>query len=326
MFLLSPPSFFANSTRRTLESRYVPAPIHRLFRRISRPWPLRRRHVAKIEADADHAQHQAELNLRIIAALGLECRGLRILEIGPGHHFGPALLLASQGAHVTLADRFLASWDDPYHPAFHRALRAGWNGPAAALDSVIARGSYDGWLTLLAEPAEHLVSLTASSVDLVLSYSVLEHVFDLPAVCAELARITPTGGFNCHHVDFRWHRFGWRQPLEFLVHSEDRFRRDFAAEHGECGNRWRPSEVAALFQSAGFEVVRIVPDLFTAPTELARVLPRLRRSASPYRNWPEEDLRTLSAYFQLKRTDDPSVREHGAAQLEIHRKLKAVCV
>src|ERR1044071_9286504 len=130
MFLLSPPSFFANSTRRTLESRYVPAPIHRLFRRISRPWPLRRRHVAKIEADADHAQHQAELNLRIIAVLGLECRGLRILEIGPGHHFGPALLLASQGAHVTLADRFLASWDDPYHPAFYRALRAGWNGPA----------------------------------------------------------------------------------------------------------------------------------------------------------------------------------------------------
>jgi len=96
--------------------------------------------------------------------------------------------------------------------------------------------------------------------------------------------------------------------------------------HGECGNRRRPSEVAALFRSAGFEVVRIVPGLFTEPAELARVLPRLRRSASPYRNWPEEDLRTLCAYFQLKRTDDPAVREHGAAELVMQRKLKAVCV
>ena len=141
-----------------------------------------------------------------------------------------------------------------------------------------------------------------------------------------MARITRIGAFNCHHVDFRWHRVGWPQPLEFLVHSEDRFGRDFAAEHGECGNRWRPSEVAALFRSAGFEVVRIVPDLFTEPAELARVLPRLRRSASPYRNWPEEDLRTLCAYFQLKRTDDPAVREHGDAELAMQRKLKAVCV
>src|SRR5207253_2800955 len=106
------------------------------------------------------------------------------------HHFGPALLLAGQGARITVADRFLASWDDPYHPAFYRALRAGWNGPAAALDRVIMSGSYDGWLTLLAEPAEHLASLADSSIDLVLSHSVLEHVFDLPAVCGELARIT----------------------------------------------------------------------------------------------------------------------------------------
>ena len=40
--------------------------------------------IANIEGDVERARRQAELYLGIIAALGLNCRGLRILEIGPG--------------------------------------------------------------------------------------------------------------------------------------------------------------------------------------------------------------------------------------------------
>lgn len=241
--------------------RFIPAPVQRsLFRILGRlPHNLAPRDVSLIDRDVERALRRTELFLQIILSLGLGDRGLRILEVGPGHNFGAQLLLASQGSHVTLIDRFLAPWDDRYHPALYRALRSRWTGPAEALDRVIASASYDGALTLLAEPAEHLTSVADGTIDLVLSCSALEHVFDLPAVCRELARITRIGAFNVHQIDFRWHRSGWAHPLEFLLHSERRFRRDFAAEHGECGNRWRPSEVTALFHSAGFEVVRAGP-------------------------------------------------------------------
>ena len=109
---------------------------------------------------------------------------------------------------------------------------------------------------------------------------------------------------------------------DFLLHSERRFRRDFAADHGECGNRWRPSEMAALFRSAGFEVCRIAPLAWAEPEELRRVIPRLRRSRSPYRNWPEEDLRILSACFELGRTDDPALRQQGVDEVAAQQRLK----
>ena len=53
-------------------------------------------------------------------------------------------------------------------------------------------------------------------MDVVLSNSVLEHVQDLPALFAELARILAPGGVMLHRVDYRDHFF--KYPFHFLLY------------------------------------------------------------------------------------------------------------
>ena len=287
--------------------------LHRIVRR-----PVNR---DSIEADARMAVAIARSWSEKIGALGLDLRELRVLELGPGRNLGPQLFLASNGAHVTVAEPYLASWDKRYHPTLYDALRSEWPETAQALDRVVASAGYGGELTVIAEPAERLTGLRDGTIDLVLSNAVLEHVSDLPAVCREMARITRLGGVNLHQIDFRWHRCAAR-PLDFLLQSDARCRRDYTTYPYENGNRWRPSEVAALFRGAGFEVRHTFPDEWTDPEYLATFLPELRRSKSVYRSWPEEDLCVLGALFELVRTDDPAVRSMGEAEAEIHRRRK----
>jgi hypothetical protein len=48
---------------------------------------------------------------------GVRLDRLNLLEIGPGPEFGVQLILASMGAHITVADPYLAEWDVDFHPA-----------------------------------------------------------------------------------------------------------------------------------------------------------------------------------------------------------------
>ncbi|MFY9344403.1 MAG: methyltransferase domain-containing protein [Planctomycetota bacterium] len=100
------------------------------------------------------------------------------------------------------------------------------------------------------------------SVDLVVTQSVLEHLSDVDAVFAELARITRPGGFGIHGVDTIDHRWYGRpdlHPLEFLtiasneriVHESNRLRlfefEELFARHGfRVRERWKGSPVAIL--------------------------------------------------------------------------------
>ena len=72
----------------------------------------------EISFQVDYAIGNARMVIQFVEQSGLSLAGLRILELGPGPHFGTPLLLASCGAQVTLADRFLAQWDPLYHPTY----------------------------------------------------------------------------------------------------------------------------------------------------------------------------------------------------------------
>jgi len=227
--------------------------------------------------------------------------GLRLLEIGPGINFGPELIIASYGVQVTVADLYLASWDESYHPQFYRQLRLSWGGEGSALDLVLAANEYTPEaITLLSEPAEDLRGINDSEFDCVISHAVLEHVYDFPAVCKELARITKPGGRNIHLIDFK-HHLEPSRPLEFLLEDEHFFRVNFRRNHGEQGNRWRPSEVEALFVRNGLGIVnRREVDLIPV-SYLADFLPRLRKSSSRYRWWSANDLRVAVGVFETRR-------------------------
>jgi hypothetical protein len=259
------------------------------------PVNCQNRDPSNAAAEAEHAVKVADMYAELVQSYGLSLRGLRILEAGPGTNFGPQLLLADRGANITLVDRFLARWDPGYHPHLYRELRK-LTGPNPVLDAVIAAEGYPReCLTIINQPAESMAAVPTGSIDLVLSWAVLEHVYDLPAVCGSFARVTRAGSIGSHQVDFRDHLRPDR-PLEFLLSSALRAKIDFSYRHGERGNRRRPKEFVTLLKRSGFGRVEINVTEEASPTYLADFLPRLRAArTSPYRSWPTDDLRVLSA-------------------------------
>lgn len=267
-----------------------------------------------IDDDVQYAIHVANTYLEQVLRLNPSLDKIRILELGPGINLGPLLILASHGAKVIAADRFLTPWSDRYHREFYERLRRAWDGPSAALDLVVSSNGYHkDAITLLQEPAEALRSIESSAIDCVFSNAVLEHVFDLPAVCRELGRVTKVGGVNSHQVDFR-HHSDFSRPLEFLLSPEREFRTNFRQKCGELGNRWRPSEVEALFTRSGFELLQSVPTQWAEDSYLDEFVRRLRATSCRYKTWPVEDLRVVSARFELRRVNGLTGRLRGAAR------------
>jgi hypothetical protein len=276
------------------------------------PVNQRPRETSEIDNDVDYAIRLAESYLAQIRRFGLDVQRAKVLELGPGINFGPQLILASYGAHVTVADPYLAPWSDDYHREFYRRLRARWSGEAGALDRVITANAYlRDLIETITEPAENLKSIQTASIDCVFSNAVLEHVYNLPKVSQELARITKLSGVNSHQIDFR-HHADFSRPLEFLLSKEIDFRTNFRRNCGEQGNRWRPSEAHVLFEMAGFEVMRIEPTHWAEDSYLQDFIGRLRSTTCRYRNWPAEDLKVISARFELRRVNGVSLRLRAA--------------
>jgi SAM-dependent methyltransferase len=254
-----------------------------------------------LDKDVSYALALTQIYLRLLADRGIDPRGARILELGPGLDFAPQLVLASHGAKVTIADRFLANWNSAYHPEFYRRFRARWDGPAGAIDAVIAANSYPADVaTRVAEPAETLAAIPSASCDAVISGAVLEHVYDLPAVCRSLARVTRPGGFGSHQIDFRDH-WNFQRPLEFLLDDDRRYGSRLTRGRIARGNRHRLADHLAMFRAAGFQIEDVQVSDRASDAYLDDFLPRLKASSSPYRDRPHDDLAVLGARVSMTR-------------------------
>jgi hypothetical protein len=278
---------------------------HRIYRRFTRdrnvPVNFQAQDPALLDRDVDYAMQVARNYLGQLESAGFSLSNARILELGPGPEFGAQLLIASHGADVTVADRFLAPWDDKYHPDFYRKLRSRWPGPSGALDAVIDAGGYpERAIGRIPLSAEQLGTYGRSQFDCVLSNAVLEHVEELSRVAKNLLQLTKSPGLNQHQIDFRDHRDQSR-PLEFLLLSEREQRTLFRSRNGETGNRVRLKQAIAIFEAAGFSVERTENKSLCNETYFAGFLPRLRRSGSAYANWPVEDLRVIGARLVLRK-------------------------
>lgn len=264
------------------------------------PENLKSRDVSTVDAAADYAIACGQSYLRYAERLRFQLDGARVLEIGPGTDFGAALILASHGADVAIADRFVAPWDVSYHSALYRRMLERWEGPDAAL-----RQAADGVcpLTIIHRSSEEIadVSGLADAFNLVLSTAVLEHVSDAGASCRGLAAVTAPGGFNVHQVDFRDHD-NFDRPLEFLCEANQSFAEKFEARLAETGNRVRPTELVEFFREAGLDLVEpLYPTERASDDYLAEFLPRLRASPSRYAQWPVEDLKVTAAICFTRR-------------------------
>lgn len=258
-----------------------------------------------IERDAAYALGTANTWIGLLPGGTDFLKGKRALEIGPGVNFGTILVLACYGAEVLVAERFPSPWDANYHPKFYTRLRdkLAQSAPQVnptPLNAIIAQGCYlQDHISIYQCSLEELSAVPSHSVDLIFSNAVFEHLYDIKAAFAQLARITRPGGLGLHQVDFRDHRDQGR-PLECLLASDREFSREFKERHGECGNRFRPLEMKKFFEEAGFAIKEIRTDLYAAEDYLADFLPRLRQARkSRYRHYRAEDLREISNLFAV---------------------------
>jgi hypothetical protein len=134
----------------------------------------------------------------------------------------------------------------------------------------------------------------------VLSNAVLEHIYDLPAVCRSLARVTKPGGISTHQVDFRDH-WDFQRPLEFLLFEPQSYQARVTRGRVGRGNRHRLSDHLAEFRAAGFRIEKVDPTETADKAYFDDFLPRLRASASPFRDRAEDDLAVLGARITMVR-------------------------
>jgi SAM-dependent methyltransferase len=254
-----------------------------------REWARER---AELRAAAAYEIAVGKSYLRHLESLGIDISNVELLELGPGSTPGAALILASHGARVTVADRFACEWNERRHPAILRSILRSWGAPLPALSASLARRAFA--VAQLSAPAEAL-PIADQRLDVVVSNAVLEHVEDARAVCNELFRVTKAGGVHSHQVDFRDHR-DFSLPLEPLI-TELPAGPNY---QGEYGTLLRCSELEHLFLGAGFKVATET-NMLADERYFSGFLPRLRASRSRYRDWPEDDLRILGARFVLRK-------------------------
>lgn len=231
----------------------------------------------------------------------IELSKSKFLEIGPGTDFAASLVLASCGAEVTVADKYLAAWRDEYHPQFYEAFLAEWEGPSDAIRATLMRRSYDGVIRTIKEPAERMPSLKNSYFNCVNSNAVLEHVSDFEKVAPELARVTKPGGIHAHQIDFRDHR-NFEQPLDYLRLDRKQYKAVRNSNGSLVGTAKRLPEAieafAKYFWVCGIEVNSRADENYVEAIMCA--LP----SDSPYRYWPRQIMRDVGARLWLVRKND----------------------
>jgi hypothetical protein len=164
---------------------------------------------------------------------------MAIFILGYGGYFGVAVALLELGArHVTLCD--------PYAEEHHGANSRLANQAPKYLE--VRNGNVrpnPEWITLLPMDVRSVAEQQLSKqVDLVISWSVYEHLVDPNEVTAALVEITSPGGCNLHFIDLRDHYF--RHPFEMLCHRE-RVWRTWLNPASNL-NRWRIWQYQEVFE------------------------------------------------------------------------------
>ncbi|WP_157203955.1 hypothetical protein [Methylomonas methanica] len=257
---------------------------------------------SKVTLDAEYAVNIAFNYLNAIPSGKSFIKGKSILELGPGINFATALIMRSWGARsVTVADRFLADFNENYHPKLYREVANILTTLDSESDvSILLECAKNGYkeelINLLESPLEELQEIE-QKFDITLSNAVFEHLYNPRIASKVLYSIMESGAIGIHQVDFRDHR-DFSRPLEFLLIDEIEFVRMFDARLGECGNRVRPYQLEQLFFGAGFSSVKYDSNMNVEPEYFNDFLSRLSfEQSSCYSNISPDKLRSVSGLF-----------------------------
>lgn len=250
-----------------------------------------------------------EGHLRRLARLDVDLHGLRALELGPGNSLGQAMLLHLLGAErITAVDVRRYATPETGRDVYKKLLdrwpawvESGRFRPRPTADAWHERAARilepDGRFPIANGPIAYEITrgdrlpLADGSVDFVYSCSVLEHVRDLPALYADLARVVRPGGGMGHIIDLRDHHRP--EPFDFLRYSDGMWNRMSGRSAGYT-NRLRRAEHLALLDQAGFEVI-------SERRTIAEKPPPLSELSGRFRHMDPDELRTLSLIVTLRR-------------------------
>lgn len=175
--------------------------------------------------------------------------GARVLILGYGGYFGLAVKLLEHGAaHVVLLD--------PYATLKQRANLALTQTAGEFLRVQQGEAIPDpDFITLVHQPLDAYAASDPPPLDLVLSWSVFEHLPDPEGITRQLSRLTSPHGAHVHFIDLRDHYF--RFPFEMLCYRESTWRR-FLNPPSNL-NRLRLWDYQSIFKSCFRQVdVRVV--------------------------------------------------------------------
>lgn len=164
-----------------------------------------------------------------------------------------------------LADRLMV-----HVPAIARALgrsepdvASAQRGLATSLDRGATLAVATGSVVDYRAPADPAATaLPASSIDVMISSSVLEHVPDVDAVFTEAMRILTPGGVMFHAIDCGDHN-ARNAPLHYLKYSDEQWARwnnRFLYQ-----NRLRAKDFVEMARAAGFTIEAVTPRSSGAP-------------------------------------------------------------
>ncbi|MEZ0229375.1 MAG: class I SAM-dependent methyltransferase [Planctomycetota bacterium] len=240
-------------------------------------------------------------------------KGLRLLELGPGHTVGPGLLLYAHGVeYYAAADLFplAARSSEMYRrlrrrlsrqisfladPALKPALAEILRRYDAAVDTTKPDAVFDASKIDWRCPVDAAkLPFPDASFDVIYSNAAFEHFMDPMAAAKECARVLAPGGVGLHQIDFRDHRDSSR-PLDFLVFDDEEWRR-MNADMVCYTNRLRSHDFEEVFAATGLSVDLVEPNL-RRPVE-----PGIRDRLNPrFRDKPPEELEVLSAFFVVRK-------------------------
>lgn len=224
--------------------------------------------------------------------------GKQLLEYGPGDVPGVALLMIAHGAaRVTCVDRFaLLSMTEKNADILQELLwRLDNNARARASECFLQPGNpYSGFnperIRYLIQP-DGLSELTGE-IDLLFSRAVLEHVNDLDATFADMARALKTDGILLHQVDLKSHGLHRRNPLDFLTWPPALW--SWMHSHKGVPNRWRVDRYRDAMRRNGLETLSMQPTGMVDASVVNEIRPHL---ASPFKGLSDADLSWLGFWL-----------------------------
>ncbi len=228
--------------------------------------------------------------------------GKTLLEFGPGDFPGVPLLMIARGAQrAWCVDRFPLVKLDAQKLAVLRLLMQGCNEvqrqrlAACLVDATRPELGFDeARVSYRVDPSG--LSRLQDCVDFAFSCAVLEHVNDLPATMADMARALVPGGVAAHLVDLRSHGHHLNNPLDFLRWQPWLWQWMHSAKG--VPNRHRLPAYRQALQGLPVEAVEVHATRVASASEVQQVRPQL---AAAFRDVGDDDLACLSFWLTFRK-------------------------